>query len=138
MPVTRRRGFTLIELLIVMGIVTVAVFFGHEIGMRRQETATIQAIRALQSAQARFYSQNHRFAASLCELETQGIPAELASGIRFCYRFRLDQTPSGYAIHAEPLKYAVGGKRTFYSDETMVLRQHEGPEPANADSEEAK
>ena len=48
------------------------------------------------------------------------------------------ENPTGYAIHAEPLKVGVNGNRTFFSDETMLIRENVGPEPASATSPEAK
>lgn len=103
---------------------TATIPYYKEAVMHTQETAAIQAMRTLLTAEVQYFSQNKRYASSLREL----------SGCNF----RLDETPSGYAIHAEPVKFGVNGKRTFYSDETMILRQHAGPEPATLESEEAK
>ena len=50
----------------------------------------------------------------------------------------VNETPTGYAIHADPLKFNVNGKRTFYSDEIIIVHQHAGQEPATAEDEEAK
>jgi len=39
---------------------------------------------------------------------------------------------SGYAISAVPVAYGNTGSRTFYSDQTRVIRENDGPEPATA------
>jgi type IV pilus assembly protein PilA len=138
----RRRGFSLIELLIVITIMVLlmmaAIPFYKEAVIHTQETAAIQAMRTLHTAEVQCFSQNNRYASSLRELGGKWIAGDLAAGKKGGYKFRLDETPSGYAIHAEPVKFGVNGKRTFYSDETMILRQHGGPEPATVESEEAK
>ena len=79
-----------------------------------------------------YYSQYGRYAASLTEL------GELASGTKDGYRFTMTGNTSGYAIHADPESYGKTGSRTFYSDQTMVIRQNFGPEPATINSPELK
>jgi Tfp pilus assembly protein PilE len=128
----------LIVVTIMALLMVVAIPAYKDMVMHTEETAAMQAIRTLHTARMQCFSQNNHYAASLRELAGKWITADLASGVKGGYKFRLDDSPSGYVIHAEPVKYGVNGKRTFYSDETMILRQHEGLEPANADSEEAK
>jgi len=41
-------------------------------------------------------------------------------------------------IHADPQEYGKSGSRTFYSDQTMVISQNHGPEPATINSPELK
>jgi hypothetical protein len=41
-------------------------------------------------------------------------------------------------INANPVSYGNTGNRTFYSDQTMVIRENYGPEPATASSKEMK
>ena len=142
MPLARRRGFSLIELLIVVAIMAIlllaAIPWYQGAIMQTHELAAMQAIRAIHTAQVQFFSQNNRYATSLRELGGKGIAGDLASGTKDGYHFRVDETPTGYAIHAEPLKFNVNGKRTFYSDEAMIMHQHSGPEPATMEDEEAK
>jgi hypothetical protein len=38
-------------------------------------------------------------------------------------------------INATPLVFGTNGSRTFWSDQTMTVRQHYGQEPATASSE---
>jgi Tfp pilus assembly protein PilE len=119
-------------------IIMAAIPFYKDAVMRTQETAAMQAIRTLHTAQVQYFAQNNRFAPSLRDLAGKVNSGQLLAGEKDGYKFRVDETATGYAIHAEPVKYKVTGSRSFYSDETMVLRQHLGPEPATAESEEAK
>jgi hypothetical protein len=41
-------------------------------------------------------------------------------------------TQTGYTISAAPLIFNTSNGRTFYSDQTMTLHEHYGPEPATA------
>lgn len=138
----RRRGFSLIELLIVVTIMVLlmmaAIPFYKEAVMKTQETAAMQNIRTLHTAQMQYFAQNNRFASSLRDLAGKVNSGELVAGEKGGYKYRVDETATGYAIHAEPVKFNVNGSRTFFSDETMILRNHFGPEPATAESAEAK
>ena len=142
MQLRAERGFSFIELLIVVAIIivilTAAVPYYQEAVRNSREMAAMQAIRTLHAAQMQYYSQNDRFAASLGDLGGHWIPAELASGKKSGYHFRMDVTPDGFAIHAEPAKFDVTGSRTFFSDQTMVIRENRGREPATATSPEAR
>ena len=147
----RRRGFSLIELLIVIAIIliiiTIAVPKLSKAKQFAQETAALAAIRTIHSAQVQYSSQYGRFAASLTEL---GPPAtgsaspasadlimnDLASGKKQGYTFTMTGSGGGYQINASPETFGTTGSRTFYSDQTMVVRENDGPEPATANSKE--
>jgi hypothetical protein len=64
------------------------------------------------------------------------IPADLAAGEKQGYVFRLTGTPTGYAITAWPTAFGSIGSRTFYSDQTLVIRENYGQDPATVDSKE--
>jgi Tfp pilus assembly protein PilE len=118
-------------------IMMAAIPFYKEAVMHAQETAAMQAIRTIHTGEVQYFAQNNRYAASL-QVLGKWIPGDLAAGEKGGYKFRAEESPTGYAIHAEPLKFNVNGSRTFFSDETMIVRQHLGPEPATAESPEAK
>jgi type IV pilus assembly protein PilA len=95
--------------------------------------------------QVQYSSQYGRFATSLKELgppargAANGASADLidsswAAGEKSGYKLTMTGNQSGYAITAVPLAYGNTGSRTFYSDQTMLIRENDGPEPATASS----
>ena len=106
-----------------------------------QGTAAIGVIRTIHTVQVQYYSQYGRYAASLRELGPAAgglIDGELASGTKGGYKFTLGGNASAYVIHADPEEFGISGSQSFYSDETMVIRQNYGLGPATVDSRELK
>ena len=147
------RGFSLIELLIVVAIImilaAIAVPLMYQSLLQTRETAAMREVGTIQTAQTQYYSQFEKFAGQLSELgpPSNGHPgpnganlisAEFAQGKRSGFRFQLQSSPTGYIITAVPEVYNSSGRRSFYSDETGVIRHNWGPEPATANSPEAK
>ena len=68
----RRRGFTLIELIIVCAIIAIlgAIAYGEmsQQLMMAHETAAIQEIKTLHTAEAQYFAQFGRYATSLTSL----------------------------------------------------------------------
>jgi len=109
--------------------------------MNAQEMAAILNIRSINTAQVQYYTQFDRYARSLSELAHSSadlLPADLATGTKGGYTFTLHSSPTGYTLNANPVKYGSTGRRTFFSDESLAIRQHWGPEPATAASDEYK
>jgi type IV pilus assembly protein PilA len=149
---TRRQfGFSLIELLIVIAIILIILAVAmpklQKARMYSQEMAAIQAIKALHQAETMYYSQFGKYAASLAELgpPTTGgaagpgaadlIQEDLATGEKQGYKYTVSASPGGYVINALPLAFGSSGSRTFYSDQTMTVRQNFSQEPATATSQ---
>lgn len=153
MPNRNRRGFSLIELLIVIAIILIIVAVAaprlDKARMHSQEMAAVRQIQTLHTAQTQYYSQYGRYATSLPELgpPTSGqagpsasdlIPGDLALGLKTGYVFQMQGSPLGYTINVNPQVFNSSGRRTFYSDQTLVIRENWGQEPASLQSKEIK
>jgi hypothetical protein len=62
----------------------------------------------------------------------------MAEGTKNGYKFVLTGTPTGYTVNANPVTPGTTGRRTFYSDQTGIIRENWGQEPANQSSKEIK
>jgi len=147
----RRRGFTLIELLIVISIILVILAIAVP-KMNKQmqgarEMAVIREIGSIHQAETQYYSQFGKYAGSLTQLGPpvsgadgpEGaniIPKVLADGKKNGFTYALTTTPTGYAVTAVPDSFGNTGSRTFYSDQTLVIRNNWSQEPATAASPE--
>jgi hypothetical protein len=60
----------------------------------------------------------------------------LGAGVKQGYNFTLTGTPTGYTISAVPAVFNSTGSRTFFSDQSLVIRENYGQEPATANSKE--
>ncbi len=117
------RGFTLIELMIVMAIIMIlgVLVIGpmNQQLMMAHETAAVGQIRTIHQAEAQYYAQSGKYAEDLAALGSL-IPGGKKSG----YSFSVVPTEGGYAVRAVPLKFGSTGRRTFYSDQTLVIQEN--------------
>ena len=149
---SRRRGFTLIELLIVISIILVILAIAvPKMNTQMQgarEMAVIREIGTIHQAETQYSSQFGKFATNLAQLGPPAggpegpeasniIPSPWPTGKRTGIPTR-SGTPSGYAIIAVPDSFGNSGRRTFYSDQTLVIRNNWGQEPATPASPEIK
>jgi len=149
----RSRGFSLIELLIVIAIIliiaTIALPKLNRARMYATETAAIRTIQTIHTAQTQYFSQFGKFAASMAELGPPAsgqataaaadlISGDLASGEKGGYKYVLATHPSGYTVNATPTAFGATGTRTFFSDQTLVIRENYGQEPATEKSKEVR
>jgi type IV pilus assembly protein PilA len=145
-----RRGFSLIELLIVIAIIliiaSIAVPKVNRQLMLAREQAAIRQIGTIHQAETQYNSQYGKYAISLVELGPPAsgqagpasadiIPKNLADGKNSGYLFTVVATPQGYAVTAIPESFGNTGSRSFYSDQSMAIRQSITAEPANANSD---
>jgi type IV pilus assembly protein PilA len=129
--------------LFIPGVVIVAIVVPKLVSSRMNalETVAIHDIRTIHMAQVQYFSQYGKYAATLAELGPPAsdlISKNLASGEKDGYVFTLAATATGYTINASPKVYNNNGRRSFYSDETLLIRQSWSQEPANASSPELK
>lgn len=149
----RLAGFSLIELLIVIAIILIILAMAlpklNKARMQAFETGAIKAITTIHTAQAQYYSTFGKYADSLTALgpPTSGnanasaadlISGDLAAGEKGGYKYTMQVTPIGYTINANPTAFNNTGSRTFYSDQSLTIRQNFGVEPATAASPEIK
>ena len=99
------------------------------------EGSAIYSLRQISEAEAMYHSNFEKYA-TLEELATQGlINPGLGSGTRNGYNFTVELTTdemnvAGFAAVAVPETYRSSGMRSFYVDETTVIRagdNHGGP-----------
>jgi type IV pilus assembly protein PilA len=146
-----RRGFTLMELMIVIAIIFVilAIALPKVTGAKMQanELAAIRMIGTIHTTQTQYQSQFGKYAVTLQELGPPAsgqsgaaaanlIPGDLARGKKSGYVFQMQGTPGGYTLTVTPEVYESTGRRSFFSDQSMVIRENSGPEPATASSKE--
>ena len=149
---TRRvMGFSLIELLVLIAIILIIMGMAipqlADAKMRALELGALKTISTIHTAQAQYQSQYGRYASTLAELgpPANGAPSGaaaglisggLASGQKSGYKYSLHPTDVGYTINANPVAFNNTGKRTFYSDQSLITHQNSTAEPASAASPE--
>jgi type IV pilus assembly protein PilA len=152
-PRSRRRGFSLIELLIVISIIliiaAIAIPKMNNQLMAAHEMAAIRQVTTIHQAETQYYSQFGKYAGSLVELGPPAsgaagpasadlIPKVLADGKNSGYLFAVQASPTGYSVTAVPESFNSSGRRTFFSDQTLVIRNNWTQEPATVTSAEIK
>ncbi len=150
-----QRGFSLIELLIVIAIIliilTIAVPQMSKSRMHAQEMGAIATLKTINTVETQYMSQFGQFAGSLTQLgpaasggagegpQAAGlISGNLASGSTGGYNYTITQTPAGYSVSAVPKAFGSTGRRTFYTDQSGIIRENWSQEPATLNSPEIK
>lgn len=105
-------------------------------GMFLRERTAILTIQTIHEIEVRNQARYGHYACSLSELTSTGrIGEDLASRFARGYKFSVTCNAGHYAVSAVPEAYGTSGSRTFYSGQSMVIRQNYGPEPATASSQ---
>lgn len=120
-----------VVIIVPIGIVA-AIAIPNLLASRRaaNEGASIAALRSLHSAEATYQATTGNGAfGTLDQLAADGlISPELATGVRHGYKFTIDiraagrNEPGGFQVVGVPLTYRNTGIRSFYVDETGVIR----------------
>ena len=146
-----RGGFSLIELLVVIAIIlviiTVSIPAYNKAQMLAREMAASKAVQTIQTAEVMYQSEYGHYAQALRELGPPDsgpstaaaaglVSSALARGTVGGYKFTLSATSDTFAIAASPVAYGASGVKSFYMDQTGVLRANDGPEPATSESPE--
>ena len=149
----RASGFSLIELLIVIAIILVIAAIAvpklNTARMHSQEMAAIRQINTIHTAQTQYFSQFGKFAENLQQLGPPAggaagpaaadlISGDLAKGEKTGNRFTVTPTKEGYQVVAVPVAFNSTGRRTFFSDQSLVVRENWGSDPPTAASPEIK
>ena len=151
----RERGFSLIELLIVIAIILIILSIAlpqmSKSRMNAQEMAAVATLHTINAVETQYMSQFGQFATSLGQLGPAGgggttegpnnanlIPGSLASGSSGGYNYTITGTPTNYSVSAMPKAFGSTGRRTFFTDQSGIIRQNWTNEPANDKSEELK
>ena len=111
--------------------------------MAANEGSSLYSLRMISEAEARYYGENQKYG-SLEELASQGmIDPVLGKGVRNGYRFTVEvkSLEPGFEAFSVPVTYQRTGRRSFYMDESSVIRAADnrgGPsskmdEPLDAD-----
>jgi len=148
------RRYSLLKVLIIVAISLIVIVIGSSsiavpeydnTQKYMRETAAVAGILTIQKMQEQYRSQYGRYAPSLSDLGPSQdgaagpasaglIDKDLVHGEKQGYRFTLAATADGYVIHADPITFGVSGNKSFYSDQTAIMRENYGPEPATANS----
>jgi len=149
----REKGFSLIELLVVVAIIMVIVAIAIPNLLRTRMTANeasaVGSLSALNTACITYLTIYGGYPPSLASLGPANpatstsadlIDSVLSSGAKGGYNFAYSAGPrdaSGrvnvYSITAEPTSPGSTGQRTFYTDQSGVIRSNNGA-PADATS----
>lgn len=131
----------LIVIAVILTILGVAIPYVQKVMQEANEMAVIKQLGTIHTSQAQYHSQYDKYAVTLAELGPPPAGAvvlseDLSSGKKNGFTFHVQGTESGYVIHAEPLP--VKGRRTFYTDQSMTIRNNWGTEQATMASPPVK
>jgi type II secretory pathway pseudopilin PulG len=109
--------------------------------MAADEGSAMASMRKISSAEATFQATNGTYGTMEQLAEPQLVDADLASGKRHGYKFKITAIPAGpsypmgFEAIAVPLEYGSTGRRSFLVDETGVIRaaNNRGGDPTRSD-----
>jgi hypothetical protein len=119
-----------------MGLTTIMMACCANIDRASPELLALIDVHKVNDAEGKFRTVMGHYG-DLRELGPNGarlVPLELANGVHHSYRFSLSASTTHYAIRARPMRWGEDASRSFYSDETGVIRQNTTNSEATAES----
>jgi hypothetical protein len=86
------------------------------------ETAVMARLRSLGVAEAQYMADSGGSYGTLDQLIEKRYAGDPSRGKLTGYRFEVQVKPGGFQITAVPEKYGITGNRSFYLDESNILR----------------
>ena len=99
------------------------------------EASAISSVRNIVTAQFNYSeSKGGEYAITLVDLRSRGlIDSALESGIKDGYIFSIGSFGSVFTVSARPMIYASTGTRSFFSDESGIIRYTREDRPATVE-----
>jgi type II secretory pathway pseudopilin PulG len=94
------------------------------------EASAMMNMRTIHEAEQSYQSRRGEYGTLTDLQQTLLIPSELASGTKWGYQYSVQVKESGifparFTVVAFPTKYGSSGRRSFFIDETGVLREED-------------
>lgn len=139
-PRPRRRpvaGFTLIELMLVCAVVSIIMSFAipllFQSRLAANEAGAIQTLRMISKGMEAYRIQNrggaYQYPADfriLTSLNPPDVDPLLSDGEKSGYRFTGGADGVGWNIVAVPVRSGISGEKTYFVDESCVIRSRDG------------
>ncbi|OQX81369.1 MAG: hypothetical protein B6D56_02675 [Candidatus Omnitrophica bacterium 4484_70.1] len=124
-----RKSFTLVEIMIVVAIIALLAAIAIPSFLRARlnanESAAVSALHTISTAAQSYRSVNPKYPSALTSLssaEPAYIDSVLGSGAKQGYSFYLEGHTYTFSATARPVTYGKTGVRSFYVDESGIIR----------------